>query len=232
MTVAGRPQPVPPSGDGMNQYDHSSIPRKVAVTIGLVMACLIACERKSVEPHADHNADQLPIISKLPDFQLTNQLGAPVSLASYQGQIWLADIIFTRCPGPCPLMTQAMAQLAETLPEKPAIHFVTLTTDPSHDTPEILRQYAARFASNTNRWDFLTGDSVIISKLATEGMKLAAVGKNPDDRENPLDLFIHSTRFVLIDQQGRMRAVFDSTKPGLLDKVQIAIREMQNEETP
>ena len=200
--------------------------------MGLILACHIACERKSVEPHANHNADQLPIISKLPDFQLTNQLGAPVSLANYQGKIWLADIIFTRCPGPCPLMTQAMVQLAETLPEKPAIHFVTLTTDPSHDTPEILRQYAARFASNTNRWDFLTGDPAIIGKLATEGMKLAAEGKNPNDRENSLDLFIHSKSFVLIDPQGRMRAAFDSSEPKLSDKVQAAIRQLQNEKTP
>ena len=60
------------------------------------MAFLIACEKKIEAPHVD----PLPIISKLPDFQLTNQLGAPITLANYQGKIWLADIIFTRCPGP------------------------------------------------------------------------------------------------------------------------------------
>ena len=192
------------------------------------MACLTACEKKAETPHID----SLPIISKLPDFQLTNQLDAPVTLASYQGQIWLADIIFTRCPGPCPLMTQTMAGLAETLPKKPAIRFVTLTTDPKHDTPEILRQYAANLSADTNRWDFLTGDPAIIGKLATEGMKLAAVEKKSGDRESALDLFIHSKSFVLIDQQGRMRAAFDSTMPGLSDMVQAAIRQLQKESTP
>ncbi len=189
------------------------------------MAVLIACEKKTEAPHVD----PLPIISKLPDFQLTNQLGAPITLANYQGKIWLADIIFTRCPGPCPLMTQTMAGLADTLPKKPEVRFVTLTTDPKHDTPEILRQYAANLSADTNRWDFLTGDPAIIGKLATEGMKLAAVEKNPDDRESALDLFIHSKSFVLIDQQGRMRAAFESSEPGLFDKVQAAIRQLLKE---
>ena len=122
-----------------------------------------------------------------------------------------------------------MAGLAETLPKKPAIRFVTLTTDPKHDTPEILRQYAANLSANTNRWDFLAGDPAIIGKLATEGMKLAAVEKKSGDRESALDLFIHSKSFVLIDQQGRMRAAFDSTMPGLSNKVQAAIRQLQKE---
>jgi len=184
--------------------------------------CFVAC----------HKSDQLPVISKLPNFQLTNQLGAPITLANYQGKIWLANIIFTRCPGPCPLMTQKMAGLADALPNEPEIRFVTLTTDPKHDTPEILRQYAENLSANTNRWDFLTGDPVSIGKLATEGMKLAAAEKAPDDRESPLDLFIHSASFVLIDQQSRMRAVFDSTEPRILDKVKAAIEQLQKESTP
>ena len=199
----------------------------IALAAGLLMAALIACEKKTEAPHAGHNVDLLPVISRLPDFQLTNQMGAPVSLASYQGQIWLADIIFTRCPGPCPLMTQTMAGLAKTLTEKPKVRFVTLTTDPNHDTPEILRQYAANLSADTNRWDFLTGDPATIGKLVTEGMKLAAAEKNPGDRESALDLFIHSKSFVLIDQQGRMRAAFDSSEPKLSDKVQAAIRQLQ-----
>ena len=203
----------------MPQSYPSSISKRTAGTVALLMACFIACEKKT----------ELPIISKMPDFQLTNQLGAPVSLASYQGKIWLADIIFTRCPGPCPLMSQTMAGLAETLPKKPAIRFVTLTTDPKHDTPKILSQYAANLSADTNRWDFLTGDPAIIAKLATKGMKLATVKKNPSDRESTLDLFIHSKSFVLIDQQVRMRAAFDSTEPGLSDKVQAAIRQLDNE---
>jgi len=60
-------------------------------------------------------------------------------------------------------------------------------------------------------------------------MKLATVKKTPSDRESTLDLFIHSKSFVLIDQQGRMRAAFDSTEPGLSDKVQAAIRQLDNE---
>lgn len=184
---------------------------------------LVACDRET---------ETLPVISQLPDFQLTNQLGAPVSLENYRGQIWLADIIFTRCPGPCPVMTQTMAGLTKSLPGEPPIRLVTLTTDPEHDTPERLREYAKLLGADTNRWDFLTGDPAVIGRLATEGMKLAAVEKTPDDRASAVDLFIHSTSFVLIDARGQMRAAFNSTDPQLPAKLQAAIQKLQNEKLP
>ena len=126
--------------------------------------------------------DRVAYYQQAAEFSAAQPTGHASIAGQLPGQIWLVDIIFTRCPEPCPLMPQTMAKLAETLPEKPAIRFVTLTTDPRHDTSKILRQYAARFAANTNRWDFLTGDPGIIGKLAAEGMKLAAAGKKPDDR--------------------------------------------------
>ena len=77
----------------------------------------------------------LPVISQLADFSLTNQFAQPVSLAHLRGKICVADIIFTRCPGPCETMTQRMSDLQTALPPNQPIQLVTLTTDPEFDTP-------------------------------------------------------------------------------------------------
>ncbi len=152
----------------------------------------------------------LPVIAQVNDFTLTNQSGAAVSFAELRGHVWVADIIFTRCAGPCPRMTRQMKELQTALPSTSRARFVTLTTDPEFDTPSILNRYAERFGADTNRWMFLTGSKPQIGALASGSLKLAAVDKKPDEREDPEDLFIHSTRFVLVDKRGQLRASFDT----------------------
>jgi protein SCO1 len=150
----------------------------------------------------------LPVYGTLPAFQLTNQLARPISLDTYRGQVWLADIIFTRCPGPCAQMTARLADLQAALPDDPRIRLVTLTTDPEFDTPAVLAQYGRRMGASNERWDFLTGTKPEIRRLAIEGLKLTSLDKEPEARESDDDLFIHSTNLVLVDQQGRLRASF------------------------
>src|SRR2546430_1045329 len=70
----------------------------------------------------------LPIYGQVADFTLTNQNGRVVTLADLRGKVWVADIIFTRCPGPCLKMTRQMKELA--LPPSSQARLVTLTTDP------------------------------------------------------------------------------------------------------
>jgi protein SCO1/2 len=155
-------------------------------------------------------AKPLPVIGQISDFNLTNQNGQPVSLADLRGKVWVADIIFTRCPGPCPTMTHHLAELQALLPTDAPVKLVTLTSDPEFDTADVLRKYAARFNANSNQWIFLTGPRPDIRKLAVNDFKFVLVDKKPEDRTVPEDLFIHSIYFVLVDQQGRMRGWTDA----------------------
>jgi cytochrome oxidase Cu insertion factor (SCO1/SenC/PrrC family) len=157
----------------------------------------------------------LPVIGPIADFTLTNQTGRAVSLADLRGRVWVADIIFTRCPGPCLKMTKQMKELQEALPPASQAKLVTLTTDPDFDTPTVLRAYAERFRADTNRWMFLTGTKPAIGKLAIDSLKLTAIEKKPEERESPRDLFVHSTIFVIADKQGRLRGVFETTGEGI-----------------
>ena len=153
----------------------------------------------------------LPVYGQIADFGLTNQDGRAVSLADLRGQVWVADIIFTRCPGPCLKMTKQMKALQDGLPPGSPTKLVTLTTDADFDTPPVLKAYAERFQADPQRWTFLTGTKKDIANLAIDSLKLTAIEKKPEERESPQDLFVHSTIFVLADKRAQLRGVFETT---------------------
>jgi cytochrome oxidase Cu insertion factor (SCO1/SenC/PrrC family) len=171
----------------------------------------------------------LPILFDVPDFALTNQQDRVFTRADLLGKVWLADIIFTRCAGPCPVMTRKMAELQAALPADQPVRLVTLTTDPAYDTPEVLQAYAKRFGADPARWQFLTGTKSQIVRLAVNGLRLTAVEKEMGERESPEDLFIHSTILVLVDQRGRVRATFETDQPDLNSRVLTAVNALLTE---
>ena len=157
----------------------------------------------------------LPVLGQVQDFRLTNQFGQAVTLADLQGRVWVADIIFTRCAGPCPRMTRQMKEIQQALPAISQARLVTLTTDADFDTPPVLKAYAEKFGADTNRWVFLTGDKRQIANLAIDSLKLTAIEKKPEERQAPEDLFVHSTIFVVVDKLGRLRGVFETDGEGV-----------------
>jgi protein SCO1/2 len=171
----------------------------------------------------------LPVISQLPDFQLTNQLGNIVTLETLRGNVWVADIIFSRCLGPCPDMTRHMSEVQALIPADKPVKLVTLTTDPEFDTAAVLKTYSEHYGTRADRWWFLTGNKVEIARLAVDGLKLVAVEKASADRDNPNDIFIHSTLFVVVDQEGRLRAAIEAMEPGAPQKVLRAVETLLRE---
>lgn len=191
----------------------SSASRTIWIGIGLVLL-LVGFGLLSARLQSSRRAAP-PYLGQVADFTLTNQSGQTVTLADLRGKVWLADIIFTRCAGPCPRMTRQMASLQAALPHDSQAKLVTLTTDPKFDTPEVLGKYAQRFNADTNRWCFLTGGQQDIANLAIDSLKLTALEKPPGERIDEADLFIHSTIFVLVDKQARLRGVFETDGEGI-----------------
>ena len=174
----------------------------------------------------------LPVMGSVVDFALTNQLGRVVTLADLRGQVWVADIIFTRCSGPCRTMTRAMSELQSDLPPAQPVKLFSLTADPEFDTPEVLGKYGEKFGAAPERWQFLTGKKLDLYRLATKGLLLAVDEVKPDERTSPGDLFVHSTRFALVDKQGRVRGSFDGTEPSSRRNIVEAIRTLLREDPP
>jgi protein SCO1/2 len=149
------------------------------------------------------------VLGTLPDFSLTNQNNQNVTLHSLRGGVWIADVIFTRCPGQCPVMSGHMREIQDGLPAGLPVKLVSFTTDPAFDTPEVLKAYAARFGARDGQWIFLTGSRDALRHAAVEGLKLSVVDKPPGERDNAEDFFIHSEKLVVIDRDGRIRGYYD-----------------------
>lgn len=157
----------------------------------------------------------LPVLGIIADFTLTNQDGKVTTLADLTNHVWVADIIFTRCAGPCPIMTGKMKQLQDALPQKSEAKLVTLTTDPDFDSPSVIKKYGERFGADFNRWTFLTGSKKEIAALGSSSLKLSSVPVKLDEQKNPVDLFIHGTYFVVVDKHAQLRGVFETGGDGV-----------------
>jgi protein SCO1 len=188
-----------------------------AVMFGIVVAFINSIGKRS----------NLPVFGAIQPFTLTNQLGETVTLETLKGKVWVADIIFARCPGPCPKMTQEMAELQNAFKTNQPLRFVTLTTDPENDTVSTLKQYSDKFSADHSRWFFLTGPKrEVVANLAAGSLKLSAVEKDKTLQESENDLFIHTTMFVLVDKAGKVRGFYESLEPGFQEKIRADINSL------
>lgn len=184
-----------------------------AVRPGLISAALIAVTLAGCAVHA------LPSYSTVPDFTLTDQSGAQFQSASQlKNSVWIADFIYTTCPGPCPRMSSQMHSIETALAGQP-VKLVSFTVDPDHDTPPVLAEYAGHFGANPAVWSFLTGDRATLQHLCRDVFFLGNV-------DGTLE---HSTRFILIDRAGRVRGYYESPDqdvvPRLIADAKTLIRE-------
>lgn len=169
------------------------------------------------------------IYSQVGEFSLSNQHGKTISTGTLRGHIWIADVIFTRCPLQCIRMTKRMYELQQALPKDKIIKLVSITADPDFDTPEVLKNYGQQYGVDQNRWWFLTGPKPEINRLAVDGLKLVVYEKKPEEREVPADLFLHSTKFVLVDGRGRIRGWFDGENPQSKGEIVRAVKQLLRE---
>ena len=181
----------------------------------------------------------LPVYGEVPTFALVDQQGQPVSGEALRGSVWVADFIFTRCAGQCPMMSAQMAQLAARLPHDSGVRLVSFTVDPTWDTPEVLARYAAPYRGSAAAppgcgtpaaarivpprsaatWSFLTGDEAAIRRLCREGFHVALSEQGTD-----AEPITHSTRLVLVDRQGQIRGSYEATDEAAMRQLRRDLR--------
>jgi protein SCO1/2 len=161
----------------------------------------------------------LPLMGDAPTFQLTTQTGDTFDSKKLTGQIWVADFIYTTCPGPCPMMTRQMRQLQDqTAQEMHDVKLVSFTVDPVHDTPPVLAEYAKRYRMDPSRWWFLTGGLPALNDIGM-GFKLNTIDGN----------LSHSTRFVLIDRHMKIRGYYQTDEDAFLSRLVHDIRQLERD---
>jgi len=139
---------------------------------------------------------------ELPEFEFPESMGGTVSRESMKGKRWLANFIFTRCAGPCPLMTRDISELHRLVAKSnPEFRFISFSVDPVYDTAEVLRKYAETFQADHERWKFVTGDETAMHNLIRSGFT-QYVQPNLGDLRMPGMEVAHSNRAVLVNEDG------------------------------
>ena len=159
------------------------------------------------------SSSNVPVFSTVPDFSLTERSNRPITRKDLDGKVWVADFIFTYCSGICPTMSANMEKLQARLPKD--VMLVSFTVDPQNDTPAVLTEYARRYNADPERWLFLTGEIEGIQKLSMDGFKLAI----DTESGTAVEPITHSSRFVLVDREGKIRGYYGTEDADALDRL-------------
>ncbi len=160
-------------------------------------------------------------LGEVSQFALIDQKGTLVQKKDLLGKVWVANFIFTRCEGPCPVLTSRLAALQDKIPSDALM--VSFSVDPEFDSPPVLDYYAKDHGAKSDRWLFLTGSPKGVSQLLANGFRLAF---DAGDAENPGTTLIHSTKFVIVDANGKIRRYVDGENPEDVRKIPLAMKQL------
>jgi protein SCO1/2 len=184
------------------------------IALVLVLGAIVWLRFGRTTAPDDHSASYAKLVGRIvPDFELTESRGTPVTLSTIKGRIWVANLMFATCNGVCLRLGEQMKSLDSQLGPRDDIRLVSISVNPEADTPENLRKYAEGLKASA-KWLFLTGSRSEITKLATGGFALSA---------GTAEVLTHSDKLVLIDREGVVRGYFDGEKPESIPQIVEAI---------
>ncbi len=149
------------------------------------------------EPHAG---------DVVPDFVLLNQDGKQIHLADFRGESVLLTFIYTRCPLAdfCPAMSTRFSVIEETLQKnKQALgktHLLSISFDPAHDSPKVLRDYGSGYLQGAGEKDFRHWEFVVAPESNLKNVAaFFGLAFMPDEKQ-----FVHSMSTAIISPSGKI----------------------------
>jgi protein SCO1 len=175
---------------------------RIALAFAAVLLASLMLAQPRDAPLSAAPQPPLPKIAPAPDFTLTSQDGATVSLADFRGKVVAVTFIFTLCTQTCPVLTPMMSFVQDRLGDDfgSKIAFASITVDPERDTPEVLKEYAQAFGANLSGWSFLTGAPATIQDVTRRyGVYALKAGNGDVD---------HTFLTSLVDPKGILRVQY------------------------
>lgn len=158
-------------------------------------------------------AEEIVKLHSLPNFEFLNQDGNKVSSEGMRGKVWAASFFFSSCPSVCPRLMGSI-QTMRARPDWPKhLKMVSISVDPEVDTPAVLKNYGKQYDAEASKgWELWSGELGTLKKAVKEGFKVA-VGEREKLEDGRYDV-LHSTHFILVDQQGFVRGYFRDEDAG------------------
>ena len=147
---------------------------------------------------------------KVGEFSLTTQTGETITDRDLAGRVHIASFIYTRCSAICPTLVSNLKKVQAQIAD-PSVVIVSYSVTPDLDTPSVLAAFGRERGIDPVRWKLVTGDKAQIYALARDGY--FASDERLRDTLKGADSFLHTEKLVLVDQQGRLRGVYDGTLP-------------------
>ena len=145
-----------------------------------------------------------------PPFTLQDAHGRDLGLADYRGKVVVLNFVYTNCPDVCPLHSERIAEIQEMInptPMREAVQFISITTDPERDTPEVMKGYGPAHGLDPVNWVFLTSGTeqpAATREIAGRyGLKFTQIKD---------DYLLHGLVTFLIDKSGNLRAKYHGLK--------------------
>ncbi len=160
----------------------------------------------------------------LPEFELTDRNGRPITHAELDGRYTVVDFFFTSCPLWCPGMTAAMARVQQET-EGTEARLLSISIDGEVDTPQVIDRYARDYGANPARWKFATGDPEFVAGMVREGLRFDIGDEGIDPKTGGRNIN-HPTRLILVGPDRRVVGLFRYDDPDEVDALIGRLREL------
>lgn len=160
----------------------------------------------------------------VPDFALQDQRGETVSSDEFDGKIYIANFFFTSCPGICPTTMSNMARLQAEFADADNVVLLSHSVTPETDSVSVLQAYAEKMNALSSKWYLLTGAREDVYDLgkhayfANEDLGEASMGD---------DAFLHTESFFLVDQDRRIRGVYNGMNASAVQQLMADVRTLR-----
>lgn len=185
----------------VKQQERTSLQRYTFPLIMLAICLALGGYLLYSQNEADKQANELPVREGGTEFSFTDTDGNEVTLQNTNGKVRLLYFFFASCPDVCPPTTAILSQVQDELKEEglfgDKVQMLSVSIDPTHDTTEVLKDYADTFDADLTGWKFLRGDEKETAAIAEK----FGVMVYKDDKGN----FSHSNVVVLLDENGKIR---------------------------
>jgi cytochrome oxidase Cu insertion factor (SCO1/SenC/PrrC family) len=201
----------------------------------------------------------LPVMGRVPEYTLTNQLGRDVSSSSFDGKVRVVSFLFTYCRGYCPLIAHNFMSIERLLRISgldDQVQLITFNVDPENTGPAEMSAFQKQYGWDPENphWQYLTGPPETIRKIVTDGYHVYYRKVQEDDEETEItdtdavpepvvenrladkagvdyDI-MHNDLIAIVDPQGRIRKIFGEADRVSDEQLMEVIQQLIQEKTP